>query len=124
MDISMPRVEPDARFISAAGLPGTQGSIGKKISTEQAIDAQPEASRENEPKPDELSQTEKPRIEFENEAFNKRLRLVVDYQTQEVVVKVIDKETNKVINVIPLEGFQRLNRRLKETIGSLFNETI
>jgi flagellar protein FlaG len=124
MDISMPGIVPDARLISAAGFPGTQGSIGKKISTEQTIDAQPEANRENEPKPDELSQVEKPRIEFENEAFNKRLQLVVDYQTQEVVVKVIDKETDEVINVIPLEGFQRLNRRLKETIGSLFNETI
>jgi flagellar protein FlaG len=57
-------------------------------------------------------------------AFNKRLKFVVDHQSHEVTVKVIDPETDKVIKVLPPEELQRLHRRLKETIGVLLDETI
>ena len=54
--------------------------------------------------------------------FNKRLKFVVDHQSHEVIVKVIDKETDKVIKVIPPEELQRLHTKLKETIGFLFDQ--
>jgi flagellar protein FlaG len=57
-------------------------------------------------------------------AFNKKLQFVVDHQSNEVIVKVIDKETDKVIKVIPPEELQRLHRMIKETIGFLFNEEV
>jgi flagellar protein FlaG len=57
-------------------------------------------------------------------AFNKKLQFVVDHQSNEVIVKVIDKETDKVIKVIPPEELQRLHRMIKETIGFLFNEQV
>ena len=47
---------------------------------------------------------------------------MVDFQSKEVIVKVIDKTTDKVIKVLPPEELQRLHRKLKETIGFLFNE--
>jgi len=63
-------------------------------------------------------------IERVGQTFNKKLQFVVDQQSQEVIVKVIDKETDKVIKVLPPEELQRLHRKLRETIGFLFNETV
>jgi flagellar protein FlaG len=45
-------------------------------------------------------------------AFNKKLKFVVDHQSHEVTVKVIDPQTDKVIKVLPPEELQRINRRL------------
>ncbi|MDR2478132.1 MAG: flagellar protein FlaG [Treponema sp.] len=57
-------------------------------------------------------------------AFNKKLQFIVDHQSNEVTVKVIDKETDKVIKVLPPEELQRLHTKLKETIGFLFDERV
>jgi len=54
--------------------------------------------------------------------FNRKLQFVVDYNSKEVVVKVIDKETDKVIKELPPEELQRLHRHIKETIGLLYDE--
>ena len=63
-------------------------------------------------------------IESVGQAFNKKLKFVVDHRSNEVIVKVIDGNTDKVIKVIPPEELQRLHRKLKETIGFLFNERV
>ena len=63
-------------------------------------------------------------IEHVSLTFNKKLQFVVDHKSQEVIVKVIDKETDKVIKVLPPEELQRLHRKLRETIGFLFNERV
>jgi len=57
-------------------------------------------------------------------AFNKKLQFVVDHSSRDVIVKVIDKETDKVIKVIPPEELQRLHNNLKEAIGLLFDEMV
>jgi flagellar protein FlaG len=57
-------------------------------------------------------------------AFNKRLKFVVDHESQEVIVKVIDSETDKVIKVLPPEELQRLHDRIRETIGFLFDKRV
>jgi flagellar protein FlaG len=61
-------------------------------------------------------------IEKVSLAFNKKLKFVVDHQSHEVTVKVIDGETDKVIKVLPPEELQRLHSRIRETIGFLFDE--
>jgi flagellar protein FlaG len=63
-------------------------------------------------------------IEQVSQTFNRKLQFIVDQQSQEVIVKVIDKNTDKVIKVLPPEELQRLHRKLKETIGLLFNERV
>jgi flagellar protein FlaG len=63
-------------------------------------------------------------IENVSRTFNKKLQFVVDHRSHEVIVKVVDKETDKVIRVIPPEELQRLHKKLKETIGFLFNERV
>ena len=56
--------------------------------------------------------------------FNKKLQFVVDHNSNQVIVKVIDKETDKVIKELPPEELQRLHNSLKETIGLLFDERV
>jgi flagellar protein FlaG len=57
-------------------------------------------------------------------AFNRRLKFVVDHQSHEVTVKVIDPETDKVIRILPPEELQRLHGKIRETIGFLFDQRV
>ena len=57
-------------------------------------------------------------------AFNRRLKFVVDENSREVTVKVIDNETDKVIKVLPPEELQRLHSRIRETTGFLFDKKV
>jgi flagellar protein FlaG len=63
-------------------------------------------------------------LEKVSRTFNRRLKFIVNHQTHEVTVNVIDGETNKVIKVLPPEELQRLHSRIKETIGFLFDEEV
>jgi flagellar protein FlaG len=57
-------------------------------------------------------------------AFNKKLRFVVDRELDQVIVKVIDPATDKVIKELPPEELQRLHLKIKEMIGLLFDERV
>ena len=57
-------------------------------------------------------------------AFNRRVVLSVNEQINQVIIKVIDAETDKVIKEIPAEEIQHLIARIKETIGLLVDEKI
>jgi flagellar protein FlaG len=57
-------------------------------------------------------------------AFNRKLKFVIDHESKEVLVKVIDSETDKVIKVLPPEELQRLHQRIRETIGFLFDQRV
>ena len=57
-------------------------------------------------------------------AFNRRLKFVIDENSREVTVKVIDNETDKVINVLPPEELQRVHARIRETMGFLFDQRV
>ena len=61
---------------------------------------------------------------LERYVFNRKLQFVVDHNSNQVIVKVIDKETDKVIKVLPPEELQRLHRNLKESNGFLFDERV
>ena len=56
--------------------------------------------------------------------FNRRLQFVVDHESNEVLVKVIDTETDKVIKVLPPEELQRLHGRIRETLGFLYDQLV
>jgi flagellar protein FlaG len=62
--------------------------------------------------------------DLERLVFNRKLQFVVDHNSHEVIVKVIDKDTDKVIKVLPPEELQRLHNNLKESIGFLFDERV
>ena len=51
-----------------------------------------------------------------------KLNFTIDKQLDELVVKVIDPDTDKVIKEIPPVALQKLQIRMKETFGLLFDE--
>jgi len=53
----------------------------------------------------------------------RRLQFVVDYATNDVVVRVIDKKTDEVVRELPPEELQRLQRN-RGAEGSLLNERV
>jgi flagellar protein FlaG len=57
-------------------------------------------------------------------AFNRRLKFVIDHESKEVTVKVIDNETDKVIKELPPEELQRLHQRIRDTMGFLFDQRV
>jgi len=57
-------------------------------------------------------------------AFNKKLKFTVDSELDEVIVKVIDPETDKVIKELPPKELQTLHLKLKEMIGLLYDEVV
>ena len=57
-------------------------------------------------------------------AFNRRLKFVIDHDSREVTIKVIDNETDKVIKVLPPEELQRLHSKVQETVGFLFDRMV
>jgi flagellar protein FlaG len=57
-------------------------------------------------------------------AFNKKLQFVVNHESNEITVNVIDPDTDKVIKVLPPEELQRLHSKIEEAIGFLFDEKV
>ena len=57
-------------------------------------------------------------------AFDRRLKFVIDQESREILIKVIDNETDKVIKVLPPEELQRLHSRISETMGFLFDRMV
>jgi flagellar protein FlaG len=56
--------------------------------------------------------------------FDRKLQFQVNRELNEVVVKVIDSSTDKVIREIPSVEIQKLQIRIKEALGLLFDESI
>jgi flagellar protein FlaG len=63
-------------------------------------------------------------LERISSAMNKKLRFSVDHESYEIIVKVVDPETDKVVKVLPPEELRRLHHKIKEAIGVIFNELI
>lgn len=54
--------------------------------------------------------------------FNKRLAFSINEKLDQVVVKVIDTDTDKVIREIPPTELQHVHERIREVLGILFDE--
>jgi len=92
----------------------------QKAKTEQAETSLPGTQKS---KPVDIQQTASA-LEKISLAFNRRLKFVIDQESREILIKVIDNETDKVIKVLPPEELQRLHSRIRETIGFLFDRMI
>jgi len=102
------------------GMPLDRGSTQRAARVEQAVETLPENLQSSDPR-ESVAAADIERISL---AFNKKLQFVVDHRSNEVTVKVIDVETDKVIKVLPPEELQRLHNKLKETIGFLFDQQV
>jgi len=61
-------------------------------------------------------------LERVSDAFNRRLSFTLNEKLGQVVVKVIDADTDKVIKEIPPAEIQEVHERIREVIGILFDE--
>jgi len=59
-----------------------------------------------------------------SDVLNRKLSYSINKELNQVVVKVIDSKTDKVIRVIPSETLLKLHSRMKEVIGLIFDEEI
>jgi len=57
-------------------------------------------------------------------AFNHRVKLSINEDINQLVIKVLDSETDTVIKEIPPAEIQHMIARIKETIGLLVDEKI
>jgi uncharacterized FlaG/YvyC family protein len=58
-----------------------------------------------------------------SEAFNRRLSFSLNEKLGQVVVKVIDNDTDKVVSEIPPTELQHVYERIREVIGLLFDKS-
>jgi uncharacterized FlaG/YvyC family protein len=58
------------------------------------------------------------------QTMNHSLRFEIDAQTKDIIVKVIDPLTDKVIKELPSVEMQKLHRSLREAFGHLINKLI
>ncbi|HKL87280.1 MAG TPA: flagellar protein FlaG [Treponemataceae bacterium] len=78
----------------------------------------------------QISQEKQHAIEFVEQMqnlstmFDRKLQFRVNDDLNRVVIKVIDSSTDKVIREIPSAEIQRLQIRIKEALGLLFDESI
>ena len=57
-------------------------------------------------------------------AFNKRLSFSYNEELEQMVVKVIDRDTDTVIKELPPSELQRVHLRIREAIGLLLDESV
>ncbi len=57
-------------------------------------------------------------------AFNHRVKLSVNEEINQVIIKVIDADTDTLIKEIPAAEIQHLIAKIKQTIGLLVDEKI
>jgi flagellar protein FlaG len=117
-----------ANAISQQELPHSRGSGRdartaevRAVALEKFTESLP--GNENEPRHADILSTV---ADFEriSPIFNRKLKFIVDHESHEVTVKVIDSETDKVIKVLPPKELQQLHSRVKEAIGVLFDELV
>ena len=58
------------------------------------------------------------------QAFNHRIRLSVNEEINQIIIKVVDAKTDKVIKEIPAEEIQRMTAKIRQMIGFLVDEKI
>jgi flagellar protein FlaG len=80
---------------------------------------QVQKSGQNEQKAAEFVQ----QLQVFSNMFDRKLQFQVNKDLDEVVVKVIDSNTDKVIREIPSAEIQKLQIRIKEALGLLFDES-
>jgi len=62
-------------------------------------------------------------IQRVSEAFNRRLSFSINEKLGQIVVKVIDNDTDTVVREIPPTELQHVYERIREAIGLLFDKS-
>lgn len=54
-----------------------------------------------------------------SDTFNRRVRFYVDTDSNRVIIRIVDRETNEVIRELPPEALVELHKKMKEAMGIL-----
>jgi len=114
---------PKREISNRQSPPDREATVKAKKVAQKIADAAADAAAE---KPQDRIDVERYLRDIINytEVFNKRLKFSINEELNQVVVKVIDSQTDKVIKEIPPEVLQRLHVRIREAIGLLIDEII
>jgi flagellar protein FlaG len=93
-----------------------------QIAADQAAVAKAAATKTNEAATIDLKTAIRD-IQRVSEAFNRRLSFSINEKLGQVVVKVIDNDTDKVVREIPPTELQHVYERIREAIGLLLDES-
>lgn len=108
----------------AVALHARQNEAVRDAARAAAAEAEKTRQEKNAPVSREEIERYIKRILRDASLLNRDLKYSINRDTDQVIVKVIDKSTDKVIKEIPPEAIQRLQARLKEQIGLLIDEQI
>lgn len=87
-----------------------------------ATQNQGQSQSQQEPRPPVSMDTVIAELSNVSAAFSKRLSFQLNEKLGQVVVKVIDTETDTVIRELPPEELQNVHERIREVMGILFDE--
>jgi flagellar protein FlaG len=121
--------------IDMPGLPGYKAAVlrdsepTRKATTEaslQAVRAAAKAAAENVAMQQRQAAREPLLSDLEQVSgvFNHRLKLSVNNELDRVIVKIIDRDTDKVIKELPPAELQRVYSRIRDAIGLLVDTEI
>lgn len=82
-----------------------------------------EKLQEQQPTPDDIRRSVE-ELRSVSRNYNKRLSFSLNEELGQMVVKVIDRNTDKVIKELPPAELQRAHIRIRQAIGLLLDETI
>jgi flagellar protein FlaG len=101
-----------------------EGSVNSSLRSTSAALQTAENNRENTPPSNEKLFNIVEQIQSISNMFDRKLQFQVNSELGQVVVKVIDSTTDKVIREIPSVEIQKVQIRIKEALGLLFDESI
>lgn len=104
-----------------------EGSVNSSLrSTAQAFQTASEAQSNSQQKGVDEAKIQKivEQIQSISDMFDRKLQFQINRDLNDVIVKVIDSQTDKVIREIPSAEIQKLQLRIKQTLGLLFDESI
>lgn len=133
-----PRIEPAAGrsvWPQTLSSPSTSGAVNKTAADRTVADLSPSTAHTGQQggptSPDAERQVDRTQVEDalarlsrSADLFNKRLQFRIHEQTDRLIVRVVDKETEEVIREIPPERILDLVASIEAFLGLLFDERV
>ncbi|MCQ2590267.1 MAG: flagellar protein FlaG [Treponema sp.] len=100
-------------------------SAGKSVAAAQTVSQTPngaQVAQSIEQNLAEIKADSQQLQKLSEQVDGRKLQFNVNKELGSVVIKVVDSSTNQVLKEIPSEDIQKLKLRIRQTIGSLFDQ--
>lgn len=100
-------------------------SAGKSVAAAQTVSQTPngaQVAQSIEKNLAEIKADSQQLQKLSEQVDGRKLQFNVNKELGSVVIKVVDSSTNQVLKEIPSEDIQKLKLRIRQTIGSLFDQ--